>query len=133
MYGDGSAQRDYTYVDDTVDGITRALDQVWGGDGSGFEILNLGASRTVALRELIELLAEALDAVPNIRQLPVQLGDVPRTFADLTRARELLGYDPKIGIEEGLRRFVAWFLAGQDPTRQARSSEAKVPSPVTGP
>ncbi len=111
MYGDGSAERDYTYVEDTVDGICRSLEHVRSSANGGFEILNLGANRTVKLRELIDILAEAMNASPNIRHLPPQPGDVPRTWADISRAHDLLGYQPRVSIEEGLRRFVAWFLA----------------------
>ncbi len=114
VYGDGGMQRDYTYVDDVVDGIWRALARVVSGDGSGFEILNIGANRMVGLSELIELLAESINAEPNLERLPPQPGDVPRTWADISRARDLLGYEPRVGIEEGLRRFVAWFLARQE-------------------
>lgn len=126
MYGDGSSERDYTYVDDTVDGICRSLNLVCDPDGSGFEILNLGANRTVRLSELIELLSDAMEAVPIVHRMPSQPGDVPRTSADVSRARELLGYDPKISIEEGLRRFVAWFLA----TQQGRSAATPTADPL---
>ncbi len=132
MYGDGSAERDYTYVEDTVDGICRSLNEAHGSNGAGFEILNLGANRTVRLRELIQLLGEALDAVPNVQQLPPQPGDVPRTWADVTRARELLGYEPKISIEEGLRRFVAWYLARHDLTTFEPSSAQEKAGTIAG-
>ncbi len=115
IYGDGSAERDYTYVDDTVEAVTRALHKVADhDDGKGFEILNIGANRTVTVKQLVDLLAESMDAEPTAKYLPPQPGDVQRTWADITRARVLLGYDPKVTIEEGVRRFVAWFLARQE-------------------
>jgi UDP-glucuronate 4-epimerase len=68
----------------------------------------------VGLNELIQLLSESINAKPNLERLPPQPGDIPRTWADISRARDLLGYEPRVGIEEGLRRFVAWFLAKQE-------------------
>ncbi len=114
IYGDGNAERDYTYVDDAVDAIHSALHHaVRGDDGSGFEIVNVGGNRTVTVKELVHLLAQAMDAVPTLEHLPPQPGDVPRTWADISRAHEVLGYQPKVSLEEGLRRFVAWFWARQ--------------------
>ncbi len=114
IYGDGSAERDYTYVGDTVDGIVRALYAATDlSNGSAFQVLNVGASRTVTVSRLVELLAEAMNSVPSVKYLPPQPGDVPRTWADIARAREVLGYQPKVSLEEGLRRFVAWFWARQ--------------------
>ncbi|MBI2932881.1 MAG: GDP-mannose 4,6-dehydratase [Planctomycetes bacterium] len=103
VYGDGRSQRDYTYIDDIVDGIMGAL----GRDG-GFEVYNLGESRTVSLSEMIELLEKELGIKAKIRRLPPQAGDVQRTYADVSKARANLGYAPRVPIEEGIRRFVAW-------------------------
>ena len=105
VFGDGSTERDYTFVDDIVSGIRAALDY----DQTRFEILNLGNSRTVSLSRLIEVLESALGQPALIDRQPMQPGDVPRTFADTTKARELLGYAPDTPIEEGIARFVAWF------------------------
>jgi UDP-glucuronate 4-epimerase len=105
VFGDGSTERDYTYVGDIVSGIRAALDY----DKSNFEILNLGNSRTVSLARLISLLEEALGQKAVIDRQPLQPGDVPRTFADISRARELLGYAPDTPIELGIDRFAAWF------------------------
>ncbi len=124
FFGDGSSERDYTYIDDAVDGVCRALDRVASQDGASFEILNIGASRTVRLSDLVSQLAQAMDAEPSLEHLPHQPGDVPRTWADITRAHEILGYEPKVSIEEGLRRFVAWYLE--------RQSIGAVPSRDTG-
>ena len=105
VFGDGTTRRDYTYIDDIIDGVVAAINY----DKSDYEVINLGESRTVELRELIALLEKELDAHAIIDRQPPQPGDVPQTFADITRARKLLGYDPQTQIEEGLRRFVDWF------------------------
>ncbi|HEX5873991.1 MAG TPA: GDP-mannose 4,6-dehydratase, partial [Pyrinomonadaceae bacterium] len=105
VFGDGTTRRDYTYVDDIIDGVMAAI--VY--DKRDYEVINLGESRTVELRELIQLLEKELDTHATIDRQPPQPGDVPQTFADITKARALLGYDPKTQIEEGLRRFVEWF------------------------
>jgi UDP-glucuronate 4-epimerase len=104
MYGDGKTARDYTYSDDVVQGFLAALDRC-----AGFEIVNLGESRTVELRELVQLIEKAVGKKAQLRQLPAQPGDVPITYADISKAKRLLGYDPQVDIEEGIRRFVDWF------------------------
>ena len=106
LYGDGSTRRDYTYVDDIVDGLEAVLDLA-----PPFEILNLGGAETTALKDLVLWLAEELAVEPRIDYLPEQPGDVPITYADVSRARRLLGYSPRVPIREGLRRFVAWYRA----------------------
>ena len=105
VFGDGTTRRDYTYVDDIIDGVVAAI----GYDKSDYEVINLGESRTVELRELIALLEKELDAHAIIDRQPSQPGDVPQTFADISKARNLLGYNPSTQIEEGLRKFVEWF------------------------
>ena len=105
VFGDGTTRRDYTYVDDIIDGVVAAIHY----DKSDYEVINLGESRTVELRELIALLEKELDAHAIIDRQPPQPGDVPQTFADITRARRLLGYNPATQIEEGIHKFVAWF------------------------
>ncbi|MCB1056690.1 MAG: GDP-mannose 4,6-dehydratase [Acidobacteria bacterium] len=104
MFGDGSSRRDYTYVDDIIDGLVAALDLA-----PGFEIFNLGGAETTSLADLVRWLAEELAVEPRIEYLPQQPGDVPITYADVTKAGRLLGYSPKVPIREGLRRFVAWY------------------------
>ena len=116
VYGDGSAKRDFTFVSDIVDGVVAALDFAARG---GYRIFNLGESRTVELRELITLLEAALGKRAVIDRRPDQAGDVPITFADISRARAELGYCPRVPIEEGIRRFVEWFRA----ERAARSGD----------
>jgi len=116
VYGDGGAMRDYTYVDDTVDGVVRALRLSEDGSDPAFQVLNLGAGRTVSVNELVRLLVETTGVEPNIVNLPPQPGDVPRTWADIGRARELLGFDPQFPVEEGLKRFVQWYREQHDST-----------------
>jgi len=108
MFGDGSAERDHTYVDDIVQGVVAATDWAAQG-GAAWEVANLGESRTVRLDRLIELIGDALGVKPKIERLPRQPGDVQRTCADITRARRLLGYQPATPVEEGIPRFVRWF------------------------
>jgi len=105
VFGDGTTRRDYTYIEDIIAGVRAAIDYT----ASNYEAINLGESRTVELRELIALLEKELGQKAVINRQPVQPGDVPQTFADISKARRLLGYDPRTGIEEGIRRFVAWF------------------------
>lgn len=110
MFGDGTSERDYTWIDDILDGVTAAIDRTRAVAGE-FEIVNLGESRTTTLRRLIELIAEALDIEPRIDRLPAQPGDVRRTYADVSKARRLLGYEPSTPVEEGIPRFAAWLIA----------------------
>ncbi len=105
VYGDGSALRDYTFIDDILDGVKRAIETEF-----GFEIVNLGESKTVELRYLIELISQATGKSPKLRRLPPQPGDVPVTFADISKARRLLGYAPSFPIEKGIPIFVEWYL-----------------------
>src|SRR5438552_5309451 len=105
VFGDGSTRRDYTYIDDIIAGVRAAIEY----DQSKYEVINLGESRTVELRELIALLEDALDRQAQIDWQPAQPGDVPQTFADITQARRLLGYNPQTQIEEGIQKFVEWF------------------------
>jgi UDP-glucuronate 4-epimerase len=105
VFGDGTTRRDYTYVDDIIAGVRAAMDY----EGAAYEVFNLGESRTVELRELIALLERELGRKAVVDRQPPQPGDVPQTFADVSKARRLLGYDPRTPIEEGIRRFVEWF------------------------
>lgn len=106
FYGDGLSRRDYTYVDDIIQGVAAATE--WEGR---FEIVNLGESRTVELRELVELLEKALGRKAERENLPDMPGDVPATWADVSKAKRLLGYRPCVSIEKGLERFAAWLKA----------------------
>ena len=104
MFGDGTMRRDYTYIDDIVDGVLKALDNV-----DGYHIYNLGESQTIELGELIAAIGDVLGKTPVIDHQPLQPGDVPATWADISRAREEIGYDPKTSIIEGLKSFVDWY------------------------
>jgi UDP-glucuronate 4-epimerase len=105
VYGDGSARRDYTYIDDILDGVVQALEY----DGSGFEVINLGEARTTTVLELVALLEAAMGKRAIIEERPWSPGDMPGTWADIGKARQLLGYDPQVPIEEGICKFVEWF------------------------
>jgi UDP-glucuronate 4-epimerase len=105
VFGDGSTRRDYTFIDDIIAGVRAAIDY----NSSDYEVINLGESRTVELGELISLLESELGVPAQIDRQPLQPGDVPQTYADITRARGLLGYNPQTQIEEGLKKFVQWF------------------------
>jgi UDP-glucuronate 4-epimerase len=105
VFGDGTTRRDYTYIDDITAGVRAAIDY----DKTNYEVINLGESRTVELCELISLLEKALGQRAEIDRQPPQPGDVPQTFADITKARRLLGYNPQTHIEEGIQQFVEWF------------------------
>ncbi len=105
MFGAGDTSRDYTYVDDIIDGTIAAIDHC----DDQFRIYNLGDNRPVRLRELIDAIGRALGKVPTVEQLPEQAGDVQHTLACIDAAATDLGYEPKVSIEEGLARFVTWF------------------------
>jgi UDP-glucuronate 4-epimerase len=105
VFGDGKTRRDYTYIDDIIAGVRAAIDY----DQSDYEVFNLGESQTVELNELIALLEKELDRHAIVNRQPTQPGDVPQTFADVTKARRLLGYNPQTKIEDGIKRFVEWF------------------------
>ncbi|MDQ2922616.1 MAG: GDP-mannose 4,6-dehydratase [Acidobacteriota bacterium] len=105
VFGDGTTRRDYTFIDDIIAGVRAAI----GYTLSDYEVVNLGESRTVELRELISLLEKELGATAQIDRQPLQPGDVPQTYADITKARRVLGYNPQTQIEEGIQRFVEWF------------------------
>ena len=105
VFGDGTTRRDYTYIDDILAGVRAAIDY----SESDYEVINLGESRTVELRELIALLEKELGVAAKIDRQPLQPGDVPQTYADISRAKRLLGYNPQTQIEVGIQRFVEWF------------------------
>jgi UDP-glucuronate 4-epimerase len=113
VFGDGLTRRDYTYIDDIIAGVRAAIDYT----GSNYEVINLGESRTVELRQLISLLEQALDQHAIVDWQPPQPGDVPQTYADISKARSLLGYDPQTQIEEGIQRFMEWFRRPQATVR----------------
>jgi UDP-glucuronate 4-epimerase len=110
VFGDGTTRRDYTYIDDIISGVRAAIDY----DRSNYEVINLGESRTVELRELISLLENALGKKAQIDRQPRQPGDVPQTFADIAKARRLFNYNPQTQIEDGIALFVDWFRQKPD-------------------
>jgi UDP-glucuronate 4-epimerase len=110
MYGDGSTSRDYTFVEDTVQGVIAAMYY----DKSNFEIFNLGNNYTVSLRDLVKAIEELIGKKAIIEQHPDQPGDVPKTFADISKAKELLGYNPRTQLKEGLKKFYDWFIQNKE-------------------
>ena len=108
MFGDGSTSRDYTYVKDTVTGITGALEYIIENDNV-FDTVNLGHNHPVKLIDLINAIGEATGKTPVIERKPMQPGDVNITYADISKAKEMFGYNPKTPLGEGLKAFVDWF------------------------
>jgi len=104
-YGDGTTARDYTFVGDITDGVLRAIDRC-----EGYDILNLGSSRPVTLQTLIDKIGAAFGKTPVIDELPAQPGDVSITYADISRAEEVLGYRPQTSLDDGLQAFADWFM-----------------------
>jgi UDP-glucuronate 4-epimerase len=109
QFGDGTTRRDYTYIDDIIQGTMAGLKY----GGPIFDVLNLGESETIQLKDLIAAIESALGKKAKINRFPEQPGDMPLTCADISKAKELLGYSPKTKFEEGLPRFVDWFLRNQ--------------------
>jgi UDP-glucuronate 4-epimerase len=106
IYGDGSSRRDYTYIDDLIEGILGVIRY-----HKGFEVYNLGESQTTSLMELIKLIEGAFGKKANIEMLEPQPGDVSMTYADITKAEQMLRYQPEVKMEEGIKRFVEWYKA----------------------
>lgn len=106
-FGEGNTRRDYTYIDDIIQGVMGAIRY----RGELFDIFNLGESETTTLNELIAALENALGKKAQIEQLPEQKGDMPLTSADITKARALLGYNPQTKIADGIPKFVDWYLS----------------------
>lgn len=118
VFGDGTSKRDYTYIDDIIQGVRAAIDY----DKSMYEVINLGESQTVELHELISLLEKNLGKKAIIKHQPMQPGDVPQTFADISKAKKLLNYNPNTKIEVGIRKFVEWFTTQKrDPQTAIRN------------
>jgi UDP-glucuronate 4-epimerase len=113
QFGDGATRRDYTYIDDVIQGTMAALEY----EGPRFDIFNLGESDTIQLKDLIVAIENALGKKAKINQLPEQPGDMPLTCANISKARELLGYNPTTKFSEGLPSFIDWFLRSQTTAR----------------
>jgi UDP-glucuronate 4-epimerase len=108
MFGDGQSSRDFTYIEDIVDGIMRCREA-----GFDYEIINLGRSDSVSLADLISKIEHTLGKKANIIRTPQQPGDVDRTCADISKARRLLGFEPRVSIDDGLKRFADWYLSNR--------------------
>jgi len=104
MYGDGTTERDYTFFSDIIDGVVSVLDKQ-----IDFEIINLGDSKPVQLKKLIDLIEQELGKIAQIKRIPEQPGDMHRTYADIRKAECFLQYQPKVPIEQGIRLFVNWY------------------------
>ena len=107
VYGDGSSKRDYTFISDIIDGVAAAIEKEL-----KFEVINLGDSNPVELKYLIKLIEKNTGKKAKIKLMPEQKGDVPITYADISKAKRLLGYTPKVKIEEGVKRLVEWHKNG---------------------
>ena len=108
MFGDGSTSRDYTYIGDIVDGVERSVNYCL-NNSNVYEILNLGNSSPVSLKKMINIIGKCLNVVPDIEELPMQPGDVDRTFACIDKAKDMIGYNPQTPFEEGIKKFVKWY------------------------
>lgn len=112
FYGEGTAQRDFTFVEDTVSGIIGAMTY----DETPYEVINLGNNRAVSLAGLVGMLEDVLGVKANLTMLPDQPGDVPQTWANIDKARRLLGYSPATPLRQGLERFAGWLQTPDSPT-----------------
>lgn len=108
MYGDGTSSRDYTFVDDIVDGIIKSINYACNNTNI-YEIINLGNSTPISLLEMINIIGKSLNVKPKIKMMPMQLGDVERTYADISKAKDLLNYNPKVSFEDGIKKFTDWY------------------------
>ncbi len=108
FFGDGETQRDYTYIDDIIDGVLKAADYVE-NNTDVYEIFNLGESQTISLKEMVATIEKVIGKKALLNKLPMQPGDVNRTFADISKAKKMLGYDPDTKFEDGIRKFVEWY------------------------
>jgi UDP-glucuronate 4-epimerase len=114
LFGAGTTERDYTWIDDIVGGVLAAIDR-GAGEPEEFEIVNLGGNRVTSLHRLVELLSDAFAVRPTIERLPPQPGDVERTWADISKAERLLGYRPSTPIDAGIPKFAQWFKSEAAP------------------
>jgi len=109
FYGDGTNARDYTYIDDIIDGVRKSMNYLSNHD-KVYEIINLGESTPITLIKMVDTISKVLGKKPILNKLPMQLGDVNQTFADITKARKLLGYNPNTDFEKGIHNFINWYL-----------------------
>jgi UDP-glucuronate 4-epimerase len=106
IYGSGDTARDYTYIDDIIDGFQKSIEYVF--MGKKYQVFNLGEAKSITLQYMIETLEKTLGKTAQKKYLPMQLGDVNTTFADLNKSKKILGYNPQTPFEEGIRRFIKW-------------------------
>ena len=104
FYGDGSTERDYTYIDDIVDGILGAMNNL-----KGYDIFNIGESKTISLTKMVTTLETIIGKKAILEKLPMQAGDVEKTYADISKAKQILGYNPRFSFEEGIAKFIKWY------------------------
>ncbi|CAB1252960.1 Epimerase domain-containing protein [Clostridiaceae bacterium BL-3] len=107
MFGDGSSKRDYTYIDDIVDGIASLIDKNF-----EFEIFNFGSSKIISLYDLIKIIEDVVGKKAIINRMDMQKGDVPITYADISRAKKFIGYNPRVNIRQGIEKFYDWYCGG---------------------
>ena len=112
VFGDGSTRRDYTYIEDILDGILKTIDYVM--NSTVFDVFNLGESQTISLSEMIKTIENELQIKAEKKILPLQPGDVDQTFADISKSRKILGYDPKTNFRTGIAKFIDWLKENQD-------------------
>lgn len=108
FYGDGSTKRDYTFIDDIIDGIIRCCDYVYNNNGV-YDIFNLGESQTITLSEMVSTIENVLGKKAKIKKLPMQPGDVNVTYADISKAKKMLGYNPSTEFRDGIEKFIEWY------------------------
>lgn len=109
FYGDGTTARDYTYIEDIIDGIAKSIEYLHQNTGV-YEILNLGENQVINLKEMLSTIEQNLGEKAELHQMPMQPGDVQKTNADITKAKRLVGYSPKTNFQNGIKKFVEWFL-----------------------
>lgn len=107
MFGDGTSSRDYTYIDDIVNGINLSIEYILNHDNV-YEIINLGNSNPISLKKMVSTIGKVLNKKPKIEQMPMQQGDVDITYANINKAKEMLGYNPNTSFEEGIHKFIEW-------------------------
>ena len=113
MYGEGNSFRDYTYIGDIIQGIMKSIDYLITHENV-YEILNLGESHTISLKEMIETIEKELGVKADIEILPMQAGDVDKTYADISKAKNLIGYCPETKFENGIKKFIIWYKNNQN-------------------
>lgn len=113
MFGDGTTSRDYTYIDDIVDGVIKSCNYVM-NNNNVYEILNIGNSSPTSLIEMINIIGETLGVKPKINQMPMQPGDVERTYADISKAKKLIGYNPSTSFKKGIENFIEWYKINKE-------------------